>query len=339
MAKKNELKRIKSNNKELTKYDFIICPNCGETEVGKYCPNCGQSNKNFNKPIKAILGDLLDSIDLDIRLLNTLTPFFTKPGFLAQEYFKGKRKKYVPPMRMYMIFSIIFFFLIQYTEKNDVVKLDDQNEQQASLLSNKDLDKDSHFLENFNIIINDSTDTVGNSEAITLNEFSEADLDEMRQNVLEDTSISNPLKKLLTGAINASENRDLFFSKFLKNLSYVLFLLMPVFALILAMVLWRSKMLYVKHLIFSINFHSFIFGLFSIIIVLSEFLPDSISGFVLYLWLGFPLYLMMGIKRFYNRNYIGSFFKTLGSLVLYSIINSIVVIFILLITAREFYNV
>lgn len=87
MDKNNELKKISRKNTEVSKYDFIICPNCGHEEVGKYCPNCGQSNKDFNKPIKEIVADLLDSINLDIRLLNTLVPFFTKPGFLAQEYF------------------------------------------------------------------------------------------------------------------------------------------------------------------------------------------------------------------------------------------------------------
>ena len=52
MVKKDELKRIKPKNQEVSEYDFLICPNCGEEEVGKFCPTCGQSNKDYNKPIK-----------------------------------------------------------------------------------------------------------------------------------------------------------------------------------------------------------------------------------------------------------------------------------------------
>ena len=127
MKKKNEVKKTTPDNTEVTRYDFLICPNCGETEVGKYCPACGQSNKDFNKPIKEIVGDLFDSINLDIRLLNSLIPFFTKPGFLAEEYFKGRRKKYVPPMRMYMFFSIVFFFLAQIVGLEGITNSGNEN--------------------------------------------------------------------------------------------------------------------------------------------------------------------------------------------------------------------
>lgn len=339
MKKKNELKKIKKTNNEIAKYDFIICPNCGAKELGNYCPNCGQSNKDFNKPIKEIGGELLDSIDVDTRLFKTLIPFFTKPGFLAQEYFKGKRKKYVPPMRMYMIFSIVFFFLIQYTQKNDIEKERNKDEHQISFLSNKKLDEKSNSTDNFDIILNDSTNNIDNNEIKTSNDFSETDLDEMKQKVLEDTTISEPLKKIIAGGFNANKNKDLFLSEFLNKLSYVLFLLMPVFALILALILWRSKMLYIKHLIFSINFHSFFFGLSSVIIILTKVLPESISGFIILLYLGIPIYLMLGIKRFYNRKLSRSFFKTIGSLTLYFFITSIVLITILIITAKGFYKV
>ena len=38
MDQNKELKRLKPDNREVTKYDFLICPNCGTEEVGKYCP-------------------------------------------------------------------------------------------------------------------------------------------------------------------------------------------------------------------------------------------------------------------------------------------------------------
>ncbi len=332
---KNLLRRNKIKNQQVTEFDFLICPNCGETEVGKYCPNCGQSNKDFNKPIKQIIGDLLDSINLDIRLFNTLIPFFIKPGFLTEEYFKGRRKKYVPPVRMYMIFSILFFFLVQFTTsdeiKNDFVGVN-TNELADSTEKKSDITE-----ENQAAMI--KSDSAKFKSLITSENLEKQDLETIKEETLNDTSATSWQKQLVIGGLNAAEKKDLFFDRFLNTLSYVLFLLMPFFALILALILWKSRLLYVKHLIFSINFHSFIFGISSLLIVLMKLSPDSISNFIVYLWWGIPIYLMFGIKRFYKRTYTGAFFKTLGSLTLYSVIISIVLIVILAITAKGFYEI
>lgn len=334
MKKKNYLKKIKKKNQEVSEFDFLICPNCGEQEVGKYCPNCGQSNKDYNKPVKEIFGDLLDSINLDIRMINTLIPFFTKPGYLTEEYFNGRRKRYVPPMRMYMFVSIVFFFLVQYTSsdeiKDNIVKVDDTEQSASRIKIGTNPQKEENVV---------TKDSLYESDDITLDNLDKESIEKIKEEALKDSTTTEWEKQLVVGGLNAVDKKDLFFDKFLKNVSYVLFLLMPFFALILAMILWKSKMLYIKHLIFSINFHSFIFGLSSIVMALGLILPESVSGYVLYLWWGIPLYLMFGIKRFYQRSYVGAFFKMFGSLLLYSFVISIVIILILVFTAKGFYNI
>jgi len=340
MSKKGELKEVDFTNQEVTEYDFIICPNCGEEEVGKYCPNCGQSNKDFNKPLKQIVGDLLDSINLDIRLVNTLVPFFAKPGFLAQEYFNGRRKRYVPPMRMYMFFSLVFFFLVAYVGKEDIKKddtvKDNVTEEQVAIAEAGIATADSLIF--LSLTENEASDSVENNKMFTLKDFTKENKEQIKQEIMAD-SMPDGMNKIFDGAFNASEKKELFIDKFYKYVSYALFLLMPLFAFILAAILWRSRLLFVNHLIFSINFHSFIFGLASVGIILYKVLPESFYGTLGYLYLGIPLYLMVGIKRFYNRKYIGAFFKTIGALTIYSIILSIAVVAVLAITAQEFANI
>ncbi len=350
MAKKNELKRIDKKNQEVTKYDFIICPNCGAEEVGKFCPNCGQSNKDFNKPIKEIFGDLLDSINLDIRLVNSLIPFFTKPGFLTEEYFKGHRKKYVPPMRMYILFSVLFFFLAQFAPLDELKGLGKVTNDSAvdSLKHGATaiLDETNYLLTDTSInnyALHDSVDLkisenekVDSNLSISFGELTAKEREELIEEIKLNTDISNVWKKVAVGALKVSDNEDVFWAKFLKNISYVLFLLMPFFALILAITLRKSRMLYVHHLIFSINFHSFIFGLSSILILLGLVLSEKIYGYSSYLLLIFSLYLMLGIKRFYNRSYIRSFFKTFGITFLYLLIIFSVIIIIYFFTAQGF---
>lgn len=206
-GEKGEISKVEFKNQEVSKYDFIICPNCGTDEVGKFCPNCGQSNKDFNKPLKEIVGDLLDSINLDIRLLNTLFPFFTKPGFLAQEYFKGKRKKYVPPMRMYMFVSIIFFFLVQINDNfSDIAKI----------ANTPILDSTKHEL---TVAFND----VDSSLTKSLTDLSLLDKEELRKNVESDSTMGVGLKEIIIGGLNVTENQEVFRDKFLKNISYFYF--------------------------------------------------------------------------------------------------------------------
>ncbi|OFX89549.1 MAG: hypothetical protein A2W99_14590 [Bacteroidetes bacterium GWF2_33_16] len=312
---------VKINNetkdKEVSPYDFIICPNCGQTEVGKFCPSCGQSNKDFNKPIKEIIGELASSINFDTRLVNTIKPFFLKPGFLSQEYFKGRRQKYVPPMRLYMFFSIIFFFLAQYAG--------------IKSMNSADINpaKSDSSMQDFSLKVNNmQVDSIMGNNIFDKEKFTEE--------IKNDSTSSEGTKKAVLGGMNILNNKESFISSFLKNLSYVLFFLMPVFALILAMILWKSRLLYVKHLIFSINFHSFIFGLSSLAIIISLLLPDKISGYFLYILWGIPIYLMFGISRFYNRKLVGAFFKTLGASLIYMFVILIVLVVILYFTAQKF---
>ncbi|PLX13422.1 MAG: hypothetical protein C0597_11775 [Marinilabiliales bacterium] len=365
MDRNKEIKKIKPDNREVSKYDFIICPNCGAEEVGKFCPNCGQSNKDFNKPIKEIGADLLDSINLDIRLINTLVPFFFRPGQLAEDYFKGKRRRYVPPMRMYILFSVLFFFLAKFA---DIEKLDDvgkisngpsadsinhevamaltdvENNLRTELEQNE-IPFDTTYLE-YAENLKDSAGwfkknlKVKTKEQDTSNksfgDLSPEEIQEIKDEIALDSTISKSTKDIIRGGLNIADKKDVFWEKFLNNSSYVLFILMPFFALILAMTLFRSKKLYVHHLIFSINYHSFIFAFSSVIILVSMVLPDNIMQHGGYLFFIYPLYLMFGIKKYYNRSYVGAFFKTIGISLLYYFVIFIAIIAIMAFTAKGF---
>ncbi len=368
MDQNKDLQPFKPDNREVTKYDFLICPNCSTEEVGKYCPNCGQFNKDYNKPLKEIFSDLMDSINLDIRLIKTLVPFFFKPGYLTQEYFKGKRRRYVPPMRMYILFSVLFFFLAKFTDLDSLKEMgkvtgnsmtDSINHEVSMAITEAEnqfkigIEQAGIPLDSSNVVYAEvlkdtakwfpknvqwTTETNRDTTQRSLNDFSPEEIQKLKDEIEADTTLSKGVKEVVGGTLNVTEKMDLFWDKFLNNASYVLFLLMPFFALILALTLWRSKKLYVHHLIFSINYHSFIFGFSSLLIVLGMILPEKLVPYLSYLFWGYPLYLMFGIRRFYKRSIVGAFFKTFGITLLYSLIISIVVIIIIVFTAKGFYE-
>jgi hypothetical protein len=95
------------------------CRNCDNPlqPQYKYCYHCGQSVINFVRPVKPALKEMLhETLDIDGRLFTTIKTLLLKPGLLSQAYCDGKRVKYTPPLRMYLVMSIIFFLMLTILE-------------------------------------------------------------------------------------------------------------------------------------------------------------------------------------------------------------------------------
>ncbi|MCB1051443.1 MAG: DUF3667 domain-containing protein [Acidobacteria bacterium] len=96
------------------------CANCGHEANQKFCPNCGQSTRSLRVSFASLVGDFLgDYFTLDSKLLRTLKPLVIKPGFLTVAFMEGKRQSYVPPLRLYLFMSILFFFSFKYMASHD----------------------------------------------------------------------------------------------------------------------------------------------------------------------------------------------------------------------------
>lgn len=91
-----------------------ICSNC-HTQIDsedQYCAKCGQSTQSFERPFIPFLVNLLHELfDIDGRLWLTLKTLVTKPGVASYEYSQGKRVKYTPALRVYLVVSVVFFLL------------------------------------------------------------------------------------------------------------------------------------------------------------------------------------------------------------------------------------
>lgn len=86
------------------------CANCSAPLEGPYCAVCGQSEADLRQPILSLVTDFLDgAIAWDGRFLTTLRSLYTRPGKVARDYVDGKRMQYSPPVRIYLIMTLIFF--------------------------------------------------------------------------------------------------------------------------------------------------------------------------------------------------------------------------------------
>jgi len=91
-----------------------FCGNCGAELLGNHCYRCGQPVKGLVRHFSSIIGDFFDSVfELDGRIWRTLPPLLFRPGFLSNEYFAGRRVRYVSPVRLMVFLSLLAFFVAQ----------------------------------------------------------------------------------------------------------------------------------------------------------------------------------------------------------------------------------
>ena len=91
------------------------CKNCHKLLPGQadFCPACGQSIKVITRPWREVFGELVtELLDFDGRMLVSLRFLMTRPGFLSHEYINGRRLSYTSPIRMYLVTSLVFFFVL-----------------------------------------------------------------------------------------------------------------------------------------------------------------------------------------------------------------------------------
>ncbi len=69
--------------------------------------------KEITRPWRDAIRELLTELfDFDGRMLVSLRLLLTRPGFLSYEYINGRRASYTSPIRMYLVISLVFFFVL-----------------------------------------------------------------------------------------------------------------------------------------------------------------------------------------------------------------------------------
>lgn len=204
------------------------CLNCGTAlrEQDQFCSNCGQETRNTTESFGEFLKHFLsDYFTFDSKILRSFKPLLFRPGFLTNEFLQGKRVTYIPPLRMYIFISIVFFLAL-------------------SLLG-------------------------GNENEL------------------------------------ASEQAfwDQFFGAYLPK---VFFILLPIFAFLLWLLYIRHKVSFIRHFVFALHFHSFLFIVTLFYLLVSELLATinliGVNQVVsLILVLVFMVYLFFGMRASYGQ--------------------------------------
>jgi len=100
----------------------LFCTNCGAAVSGRYCSACGQSIEYHLHSLRDFLGEAMEVLThADSRLWRTLRSLLLQPGFLTQQFLQGRRARYLPPLRLYFVLSVLFFLIVSVTSPVTII--------------------------------------------------------------------------------------------------------------------------------------------------------------------------------------------------------------------------
>lgn len=343
------------------------CRNCGAALHGPHCHACGQPVKGLMRPLGSVFGDLLDSVfDLDLRVLRTLGPLLTRPGFLSMEYFAGRQVRYVTPFRLFFFFAVLAFFVARLTLQVDTRMTESDGHQamaNATTVAAVVRERDARLAQ-FEAARREMTGTpaamglpgiAAGEQAIR--EAADARIRELQGAPAAKVAPSSaqtpqPRGLVINGqrwdaqrhpvaiawlpafanrwlnqqAQHASDNvarlkrdPDAFKDAVLGTIPTTLFVLVPVFALMLKLAYVFKRRLYMEHLIVALHSHAFLCLLLLLMLLANvpaeTFAPDGtwlnstfdwVEGALL-LWV--PVYLLLMQKRVYAQGWLMTLLK------------------------------
>lgn len=259
---------------------------------GPYCASCGQKNEPEHRSLWQLVKDAVGpAVLLESKLWRTLGTLLRHPGALSEAYAEGKRSRYIRPLRLYFWVSVLFF----------------------SALALRPL----HVM----------TIKVGKGDRISL-PFApslERRLQEKLER-LEDVppgapgSLEGAGKQ--TGDESRSSAKERLRLEFMSRLPKAIFLLLPVFALLLRMLWWRRP--YVDHLVFALHAHTVLF--LGLGLGLTGWPPVQLLGAV-----GPVVWFLLAVRRFYRSGWPMTVLKTVTLGLLDLLVSSVVVVLTMLV--------
>ena len=333
------------------------CLNCGAVLRGQYCGNCGQRARTRLISLWELVRDAFgDLFELDSRIWQTLIPLLIRPGRLTHDYLAGRRARYMPPFRMYLVMSLIFFVVAFFNPREELALLyAPEGEEFASEEANSgeaDTDTESTEdepdgaipeearaeLERIGLDVDAINQRIADAEA---NDgeglsagFGDPDEDTEAEDCDLDWDVSNMPQWI---QVRFSEQRvqavceriraddgDTFGERVLDNVPLALFILLPLMALVLVFLYPLSKRYYVEHLLFFVHFHAFFFLILTLQVLWTRMIgslhgPGWLAVLpVVATSLYIPVYLFKAMRRVYEQGWALTMLKYLLLIVAYA---------------------
>jgi len=304
---------------------------CGTEVLDRFCPHCGQENIEPREPVGNLIAHFFKDIThFDGKFFQTLKRLATRPGFLTREYALGRRAHYVNPVRMYVFTSFVFFliFFSIFTTGNDTFVNDIRGEIKAPA---EVASMDSSHLADYTRLVNRQNGKADQPMSMaeyklfleTRKEKRKMHITSGRYKTLQEFDSLNSAGKVEEGwaarqairqalILKKKYNDDAsaiiraIFGKLLHSLPQLLFISLPLLAIMLKLLYMRRKeYYYTDHAVFLLHFYVYMFLVMLVIFGLNEIhwirgwiiitvINTAISFYLFY-------YLYRAMKNFYRQ--------------------------------------
>ena len=315
------------------------CENCGAQLNGNYCAQCGQAAVDYRRSFRHVVADVLDSfLNWDSKFFTTIALLILKPWRLTNEFLAGKRVRYVNPLRLYLLASILFFFAVNYGAKDlrfQPGKLGpkDRAELEADL---KKGDLPPAAREQLEALLQESPSPSSSPQSTSQLPATNVpspppppESDKQRQEygkigerpfvVFDEAKSTTPFERWIEARAKEKMGEHgtkmgLFIATLFSNLPYMMLCCIPLFAFVLKVLYIRRHIFYIDHLIYALHTHTFAY-VGTMLIVLSTIglnrtAPGPIAGWIIaLLWIAFVVQIFLSIRRVYRQGWFISIFK------------------------------
>jgi hypothetical protein len=285
-----------------------ICLNCGASMSGPFCASCGQRDIPPYPSVRELAVDAVSEFSgWDGRLASTLRALVRHPGLLTHEFLEGRRVRYISPLRLYLMSSLVYFLLAAATPE-------------VRTPSGKTVFVGVHLgsTRTENSASSSRPERVANAASASL-ETEELLSPAERDSALKDIERAPALMKpFLRRAIQdpGGIKRGI-----LTTMPRMLFGLLPIFAGIVAL-FYRGRK-YPEHLYFAIHLHAFTFLALSLAALL-KFTQSpilvAIGGVIGVVWL--PIYAVLAFRRVYGGSHGRTIAKVVGIGAIYAAVTA-----------------
>jgi hypothetical protein len=280
------------------------CPNCNFAFVpevpDEFCPRCGQQNQAIDLHVGHVVEEMLEGVfHFDGKVFRTLRLLLFRPGELTRRFLAGHRMPYVPPVRLYIFISFLFFLALTMLSGHEPRHV-------GHGASHATASGEASYIRG---------QVTVNGKPIQMAELAQlpadptpAQLDSMLRSKHEPVNAINRMA-LRRGARWVKASSEDWQHQILRATSGLLFLLMPLAALLLTFAYRHQKRPYLGNLIFTIHTHCFIFVLLLVAQLLSSVLP--IGNYSAWLLVPVGPYFLLALRRMYGQSWGKTWLKSL----------------------------
>lgn len=259
------------------------CANCGARLSGPYCSQCGQLHEHAIHSVWHFAREFFeDFTHADSRLLQTLRGLVFRPGFLTREFLEGRRARYLPPIRLYLVLSLVFFLI-------------------AGILTSYSKPGATQV-----IVVSPTSGKVASQRLQDASPTSARQVCAAVRQQLPWPDVLGPRAE--ASCVAAIENGGHGIDEsLLHNVPRAMFLFLPLLGLVMKALYRRPRRHYVEHLLFFLHNHALIFLALTVYALLSAILPVPIAwAFGAALWIYVPVYFFVSMLRVYDQGWVAT---------------------------------